>query len=179
MKRIATVLFLVAITAAGASAQEFKTFRVGLGAGYAMPGGKGAKAGALFYLEPGYRISDQLLANLRMEWAVIARGFADEQSAEVDVAAMGSYTLNGQYYFNNNNFRPFAGLGLGIYSLAAVSVEASAGGGSVDAVAAKSKFGFYPRVGFDAGHFQFSLDYNIVPETNGVKNSYLGIRLGG
>ena len=48
MKRIATVLFLVAITAAGASAQEFKTFRVGLGAGYAMPGGKGAKAGALF-----------------------------------------------------------------------------------------------------------------------------------
>jgi hypothetical protein len=66
-----------------------------------------------------------------------------------------------------------------MFSLAAVSVTAGTGGGSSSAVAAANKIGFYPRVGFDAGHFTVNLDYNIVPETAGIKNSYLGIRIGG
>ena len=179
MKRISTVLFLVVLTAAAAVAQEYKAFRVGLGLGYANASGKGAKGGVLWTLEPGYRVNDQILANLRIEGAVIGRGYADETSASVDVAALGSYTLNGQYYFNNNNLRPFVGVGVGLYSLAAVSVTAGTGGGSSEAVAAANKVGFYPRVGFDAGHFTLNLDYNLVPETNGIKNSYLGIRIGG
>lgn len=179
MKRISTVLLLIAMTAATAVAQEYKAFRVGIGLGYANASGKGAKGGVLWALEPGYRVNDQILANLRIEGAVIGRGYADETSASVDVAALGSYTLNGQYYFNNNNFRPFVGVGFGMYSLAAVSVTAGTTGGSTEAVAAANKIGFYPRVGFDAGHFTLNLDYNLVPETNGIKNSYLGIRLGG
>lgn len=179
MKRILTVAMLVLLTAAGSMAQEYKAFRVGIGLGYANASGKGAKGGVLWALEPGYRVNDQILANLRIEGAVIGRGYADETSASVDVAALGSYTLNGQYYFNNNNFRPFVGVGFGMFSLAAVSVSASTGGGSTEAVAAANKIGFYPRVGFDAGHFTLNLDYNIVPETAGIKNSYLGIRLGG
>jgi hypothetical protein len=178
MKRISTVLLLVVITAAAAVAQEYKPFRVGIGLGYALASGKGAKGGALFYLEPGYRVNDQILANLRIEGAVIGRGYADENSAEVDVAALASYTLNGQYYFNNNNFRPFAGLGFGMYSLASASVSAGTSGATSE-VAAATKFGFYPRLGFDAGHFTMAIDYNAVPETNGIKNSYIGIRLGG
>ena len=179
MKRILTVLLLIVVTAAGSIAQEYKAFRVGVGLGYANASGKGAKGGVLWALEPGYRINDQILANLRIEGAVIGRGYADETSASIDVAALGSYSLNGQYYFNNNNFRPFVGAGFGIYSLAAVSVTAGTNGGSSEAVAAANKIGFYPRVGFDAGHFTLNLDYNLVPETNGIKNSYLGIRIGG
>lgn len=180
MKRIATVMALLVVTTAAAVAQEYNQFRVGLGLGYASATGKGAKGGALFYLEPGYRVSDQILVNLRAEWAVIGRGYVEESSASVDVAALGSYTLNGQYYFNNNNFRPFVGVGFGSFSLGAVSVSASAGGGSSsNVVAAANKIGFYPRVGFDAGHFTMSIDYNIVPETEGIKNSYIGVRLGG
>lgn len=179
MKRILTVALLVFVTAAGSMAQEYKAFRVGLGLGYANASGKGAKGGVLWALEPGYRVNDQILANLRIEGAVIGRGYADETTASIDVAALGSYTLNGQYYFNNNKFRPFAGVGFGMYSLAAVSMTAGTNGGSTQAVAAANKIGFYPRLGFDAGHFTLNLDYNIVPETAGIKNSYLGIRLGG
>lgn len=179
MKKISTVLMLIAFTAAAAVAQEYKAFRVGLGLGYANASGKGAKGGVLWTLEPGYRVNDQILANLRIEGAVIGRGYADETSASIDVAALGSYTINGQYYFNNNSLRPFVGVGLGMYSLAAVSVSANQTGGSSEAVAAANKIGFYPRVGFDAGHFTLNLDYNIVPETSGIKNSYLGIRIGG
>jgi outer membrane protein W len=130
-------------------------------------------------LEPGYRVTDQILANLRIEGAVIARGSATETEISLDIAALGSYTLNGQYYFNNNNFRPYVGVGFGMFSLAAASVDVSAGGGSQEVVASANKIGFYPRVGFDAGHFTVNLDYNIVPETAGIKNSYLGIRIGG
>ena len=178
MKRFSTVVLLVVLTAAGAVAQEFKTFRVGVGLGYALASGKGAKGGVLFNIEPGYRVNDQILANLRIEGAVIGRGYADETSASVDVAALASYTLNGQYYFNNNNFRPFVGAGFGMYSLASASVSAGTNGGTSE-VAAATKIGFYPRVGFDAGHFTLSVDYNLVPETNGIKNSYIGIRFGG
>ena len=184
MKRISTVLMLLVITAAAAVAQEYKPFRVGVGLGYANPGGEGAKGGILAYLEPGYRVNDMILANLRIEGAVVARGFADADaggaSIDMDVAAIASYTLNGQYYFSNNNFRPFAGLGLGIFSLAAQEITVESDQGDVTAkIAAESKFGFYPRIGFDAGHFTLSLDYNIIPETNGIKNNYLGIRFGG
>ena len=179
MKKISTVLLLIAITAAGAVAQEYKAFRVGLGLGYANASGKGAKGGVLWTLEPGYRVNDQILANLRIEGAVIARGSATETEASLDVAELGSYKLNGQYYFNNNNFRPFVGVGFGMYSLDAVSMNAGIQGGSSEAVAAAKKIGFYPRVGFDIGHFTMNIDYNLVPETNGIKNIYLGIRLGG
>lgn len=168
MKRISTVLMLLVITAAAAVAQEYKPFRVGLGLGYASPSGDGAKGGVLLYAEPGYRVSDQLLVNLRIEIAAMARGIEGAgDDAEFDVSAAGSYTLNGQYYFNNNNFRPFAGLGLGIYSVAAAS--ASQDGQEVTIGSDASKFGFYPRIGFDAGHFQFSIDYNIIPA---IKESY-------
>jgi outer membrane protein W len=179
MKRISTVLLLIVLTAATAVAQEYKAFRVGVGLGYANASGKGAKGGVLWALEPGYRVTDQILANLRIEGAVIARGSATETEISLDIAALGSYTLNGQYYFNNNNFRPYVGVGFGMFSLAAASVDVSAGGGSQEVVAAANKIGFYPRIGFDAGHFTVNLDYNIVPETAGIKNSYLGIRIGG
>lgn len=181
MKRISTVLLLIVITTVGAVAQEYNAFRVGVGLGYAMASGKGAKGGALFYLEPGYRVTDQILANFRLEGAVVARGFANKTAVEMDVAAISSYTLNGQYYFNNNCFRPFVGLGFGMFSLAAsdISVDTQQGSASTE-IDAESKFGFYPRLGFDTGHFTLSIDYNLIPETREViKNSYIGIRIGG
>ncbi|WP_165823930.1 outer membrane beta-barrel protein [Pseudochryseolinea flava] len=209
MKKTSILFFLgFLMISVAANAQELKKFRVGLGAGYASPSGSGAKGGVLFYLEPGYRISDMLLVNLRMEWAAMARGTVDASSstADFDVSTSGSYTVNGQYYFKDasSGFRPFAGVGFGIYSIAAVSLEDASAGGSgnnIDLGKDESKFGFYPRVGFDAGHFQLSIDYNLVGKTSqetpifeyneqtdeyeqiGVaksefKNSYLGIRLG-
>jgi hypothetical protein len=188
MKKFFTLALLMGVMAFGLQAQEFKKFKVGVGGGYAIPGGEGAKGGVLFYLEPAYRLQDQLQLGLRMEWAAMARGFSEEVgTAEFDVSTSGSYTLNGQYYFNNNGFRPFVGLGLGIYSIKAASVNVDGDSGSSEDLGLEdeTKFGFYPRVGFDAGHFTLSIDYNLLGATkiDGVegefKNSYIGIRLGG
>jgi outer membrane protein W len=119
----------------------------------------------------------------------MVRGFAEDvNTSSLDVSFAGSNTLFGQYYFNNNNFRPFVGVGFGLFNVASASVS-SANGGEVYEAIDESKFGFYPRVGFDAGHFTLSLDYNLVGASTSKstssnntiesKNSYIGIRLGG
>jgi outer membrane protein W len=150
-----------------------------------MPGGEGAGGGVLFGIEPAYRVNDALAVGLRMEWAAVIRGLSTAvDSYDASAAAIGSYTLNGNYYFSNGNFRPFVGAGVGLFTLAAAAVSGSSGGGSAGA-AAESKIGFYPRIGFDASHFTISIDYNIIGKTTfegsdlEMKNSYIGIRIGG
>lgn len=172
------------VCALQANAQDYKKFRVGLGVGYASASGEGAKGGVILALEPGYRIQDKILVNLRVESAAIVRGTTEQVNGlDIEVAAIGSYTLNGQYYLRAAGFRPYAGFGFGVYTLSAITVEDNGGtGGDVDVAAAESKFGFYPRIGFDAGHFNFNIDFNILPQTEGIggsefKNSYIGFRL--
>lgn len=185
MKKLFAVSCLVLFAAVAVNAQEYKKFRVGLGAGYAMPGGKGAKGGVMIAVEPGFRITDRLLTGLRFETAAVVRGSVTETSAELDVAAIGSYVATTQYYFPlPGKFRVFSGGGAGLFSLAAVSIEGNSGGGSADAAAAESKFGGIVRSGFEIGHFNFTIDYNLIPKTEGAggtefKNSYVGFRIGG
>jgi len=184
MKKI-TLFCLALLTAAAVEAQEFKPFKLGVGLGYAKPGGEGAGGGVLFGIEPAYRVNDALAVGLRMEWAAVIRGLSTSlDSYDASAAAIGSYTLNGQYYFSNNTFRPFVGAGVGLFSLAAVSVAVDSQSGSSGA-AAESKIGFYPRIGFEAGHFNFTIDYNLIGKTTfegsdlEIKNSYIGFRIGG
>lgn len=181
MKNFTSVLCFVLLASVTVKAQEFKKFRLATGLGYAIPGGEGAGGGILYDFEPGYRVSDALCVSLRWEGAVVVRGLsASVNDYNASAAGIGSYTLNGIYYFSNNKFRPYAGFGVGIFNLSSVS------SGSVD-VAAESKIGFYPRLGFDLGHFNVNIDYNIVGPTEftsgttkyQTKNSYLGIRIGG
>lgn len=197
MKKLLTLFALVLLVAVGANAQEFKKFRWNLGLGYAIPGGSGAKGGVLIHSEPAYRISDQLLVGLRMEFAGMVRGYADDvETAGIDLSFAGSYALTGQYYFNNNTFRPFVGAGIGLYSLASVEGLVSVDQSHYYVGESGSKLGFFPRVGFDAGHFNLQFEYNLVGKTDLVgydsetgipdsgaptmssKNSYIGIKIG-
>lgn len=186
MKKVVYVLALSLLVSSIGYAQDYKKFRVGIGLGYAAASGYGSGGGVIFTLEPSYRLQDNLSLGLRYEAAAITRGYSQSVTgANFDVAGIGSFTLNGQYYFGSGDFRPFAGLGLGLYSLAAVGGSTSGTSGSFNATAAESKFGFYPRIGFDFHHFSMSADYNIVPPTKDIlggtgefKNSYFGIRLG-
>ena len=177
------------ITISNAVAQDLKPFKVGIGLGYAVPGntGAGVGGGALFFIEPAYRPSDNVLVGLRLESAIIARGIKGVGDDDVsgDASSNVSYTLNTQYYFNDNYVRPFVGAGLGLFSLAAVKFNTVGSNNSVEAneVKAETRFGFYPRIGIDAGHFNFTIDYNFIPKTDvpgigEVRNNYLGIRAG-
>ncbi|MBK6265079.1 outer membrane beta-barrel protein [Marivirga sp. S37H4] len=179
MKKVLLILVFVAAVST-VKAQEFKPFQLYLGLGYTIPTGGG---GILFDFEPAYRISDEIAVGLRMEAALMGRVVGD---TEASISGTTSYTVNGKYYFSNGKFRPYAGVGVGLFSLASVAANGNAAGAS-----AESKIGFYPRLGFDLGHFNINLDYNIIPsseaqgvDNNGnettfdIKNSYMGIRIG-
>jgi len=181
MKKILLSLAVVLVCGMVANAQSYKPFKLGLGLGYAIPSDGGG--GILFDIEPAYRINDAIAVGLRIEGAAMARVVGD---AEGDVSTNSSYSLNGQYYLSNNKFRPYVGLGVGLFSMAAVSFDNSA----VE-FGDESKIGFYPRVGFDLGHFNVNIDYNIIGATKesydlgqgntletDIKNSYIGIRFG-
>lgn len=188
MKKVIPILVIAVLASMSASGQEYKKFKVGIGVGYAVPS-KGS-GGVLFYLEPMYRVMDNLTVGFRWETAAIIGELPTASSATLDASAVGSYTLNGQYYFgSSDSFRPFVGVGLGIFSVAAATSDIN--GQNVQLAAASSSFGFYPRIGFDLGHFNLSIDYNLIPEQTSdiniagiglVKNtqnfSYIGIRVG-
>jgi hypothetical protein len=141
----------------------------------------GGEGGALLYIEPGYRATNTILIGLRLESAIISRGLdGTDKDVTGDATSNASYTLNGQFYFNDQYVRPFVGAGFGLFSLAALEYNA---GSEVQSASAVTRFGFYPRIGLDIGHLNLTLDYNIVPRTEitgggEIKNCYLGIRAG-
>jgi outer membrane protein W len=178
MRKLAFALAFIA-SCFFASAQSFKPFKVDLALGYAVPGGSGSKGGVLFAIEPKYAVNDNITVGLRMEGAVTARAAVDENGEKVtgNVKASGSYLLTGDYYFNTNKFRPFAGLGAGLYKLASVEFDSDVNM-SEDDIKAGSKFGFAPRVGFEYGHFRTAVEYNVAGKTGSINNNYLGIKFG-
>jgi len=189
MKKICLLASLALASFISANAQDdFKPFKVDLSVGYAIPGGSGSKSGVLFAFEPKYAVNQLVTVGLRMEAAVVARGYNgfDADGGDIDVKASGSYVLTGDHYFSGNySFRPFAGVGGGIYTIAAASVS---NGGDAVAGEASSKFGGLFRAGFEAGHFRVGAEYNLVPESklqdiNGggtitSNNSYIGLKIG-
>lgn len=179
-RRFTFVLFaLMASTAL--FAQEYKQFKVGLGLGYILTDNT---QGIAIYLEPAYRIEDHISVGLRLE---LAGGTSRIDDPEVEVGFHSSYTLNGQYYFSNGDFRPLIGLGMGIYQTTSLGSDGTTNTGDLDL---SPELGIYPRVGFDYGSLNVIIDYNFLPVSEGalssapnnrvvkVKNSYLSLKLG-
>ncbi|MCA6370670.1 MAG: outer membrane beta-barrel protein [Cytophagales bacterium] len=177
MKRIILIVYIGFCLVPIAYSQNYKKLRIGIGAGYATAYGNASNGGQIITVEPSLRINDSFSIGLRLESAFITRGFLTPIPPEttVDVNPTNSYGLNCQYYFSRGSFRPFIGTGFGIYSLAEVRTS------RIGDVKAESKFGFYPRVGFDLNHFTIALDYNILtPSTasNGdVNNNHFDMRV--
>jgi outer membrane protein W len=179
MKKLLFVAALVAVCGfAQAQSPTFKPFKVDVAVGYAVPDGHGAKAGLVFAVEPKYVLNDKFTIGLRMEAAATARAYVDNNGymKSADVKASGSYLATGDYYFSTNKFRPFAGIGAGVFSLAAASIDDS--GEEVSAVASSTRFGAAPRIGFEFGHFRTAVEYNIVGKVGKISNNYIGIKAG-
>jgi outer membrane protein W len=175
MKKLSIVLFLAVVAASSSYAQDLKPFRFAIGGGYAIPFASGASGGINIGFEPSYRLKDNFSLGLRAEFAIVAK-ISGSTTGTTSVATIGSWTLNGQYYFGSKTegFRPFAGAGVGIFSGTKFGITNNGNGNNnIDPIGTStSDIGFYPRVGFDISHFTLNLDYNIV----GNDNSYLGIR---
>jgi hypothetical protein len=194
MKKVLFVLaiFLLAISAktiAQKEGGEFKPFKVDVSGGYALPiGGSGSKGGALFVVEPKYAVIPQLSVGLRLEAAITVAGVdvsTGTYNSTASAKAAASYLLTGDYYFTNEDLRPFAGAGVGLFNTAGVSISSSNPN-----AATGSKFGGMVRAGVEYKHFRFGVEYNLVGKTTvppssssandgyTIQNAYVGIKIG-
>lgn len=182
MKKVLLLVavLVVGIASANAQSENYKAFKVDVGALYGIPSGDGYKGGAGFYIEPKYNLTDNLALGLKMEWAVM--GADDIEGMEVSISAIGSYQATADYYFGDSKVRPFVGLGAGIYSMGSAEVSASAAVTGDDAMALDygSKFGFAPRAGVLLGHFRLGLEYNVITGLDSALESknYLAFKVG-
>lgn len=191
MKKV-FALSVALLLAFAAQAQEFKPFKVNVSIGGAIPSGGG---GVLFAVEPKYGINDRIDLGLRFELAAMARSVVyNGNTTSGNATGAGSYLLTGNYLLSDNNFRPFIGVGAGLYQIAGTSFVTDGTNSTNGEIQAGNAFGGMIRAGFKAGHFVLGVEYNLVPSTttalydsNGTvrvgqsvqsKNSYLGIKLG-
>ncbi|MGE6221374.1 hypothetical protein ACQKCH_16240 [Nubsella zeaxanthinifaciens] len=157
-----------------AQSTNYKAFKVDVAFGYAVPAGSGSKGGVLFAIEPKYAVNNSLALGLRMESALTANAIeVNGTSAAGSIKSTSSYLLTGDYYLNETGFRPFVGLGAGLYSLAGIEFDNSNAG-----IAGKTKFGFAPRVGFETGHFRTGIEYNFAGKNLGANYNYLAFKIG-
>lgn len=174
MKKLLLMALSISCCTAITYAQNYRKIKVDLGLGYASPvesvSGGGTKAGVAFVIEPHYRLTDDLALGLRLEGAAI--GQVNTSTSATKASILASYSATGDYYFGQSNFRPLVGVGAGIFRSADVNVGTSSGG-TLNTVPGSSKFGLFPRVGFEYGHFRMSGEYNIVG-----KGGYLAAKLG-
>ena len=153
----------------------FKKFKTDISFGYALQQGSGqttgTKGGALFAIEPKYAVTDDIAIGLRMEAAVTAN---IDQTGNSSSSAKGnlSYLLTTDYYFTNKKFRPFGGVGAGMFTTASVNDKTIIT--SAKDIPQTTKFGFMARTGFEYGHLRMGVEYNFVAD----KAGYLGIKLG-
>lgn len=167
---------------AQAQSSTYHAFKVDVTFGYAIPqtsgDGVNVKAGVTFTVEPHYRLSDDLAVGLRMEAAGLGYGNTnDANTSNTNVTFSYSFCPSLEYYLMEGGFRPFAGAGAGVFTRSALTVNS--GTESATLGASSSKFGFFPRAGFEAGHFRLSAEYNILGSNANYAAFSIGFFLGG
>ncbi len=183
MKKLLT-LSLILLCSKFAVAQyydrDYKAFKIDFSAGYSMIAkDSGAKAGAVFAIEPKFSPTDAYAIGVRIEAAMMAHGVGiDGLNGSAVTQANTSVLLTGDYYFNglNSMIRPFIGTGFGIFSEATVTLKDSYG--YMKDVPASNKFAFMLRGGFEVGHFRTGVEYNMTNSINNINSNYLSIKIG-
>jgi outer membrane protein W len=86
-----------------------------------------------------------------------------------------SYCATAEYYLAKGGFRPFIGVGAGVFTQSTTHDNS----GTVELVAGSTNAGFFPEVGFETGHFRMSADYNVASTNNDYFAFKIGFFFGG
>jgi outer membrane protein W len=170
---------------AKAQSTDFRAFKFDIGFGYAIPTASsngGTKAGVTFTLQPHYRLSDEFAVGLRIEEAGLGYENGAGNTTDIKVAFLASYCVTGEYYLSNGSFRPFVGGGVGFFNQSSADVNSNTvdqNNNTVVLVPGGTKFGLFPEVGFEAGHFRLSADYNVAGGNNNYASFKVGFFFGG
>lgn len=178
MSKLSPLILLFAISTFNLFAQEFKPFKVDVGIGFNSPLGDRAGNGFGGYIEPRYGINDQITLGLRLGWSALTSGniTVSTQIVSVSAATVRNTMFTGEYFFSLEKVRPFAGIGVGMYTRQSYGVSVNNNSIQVgDLNGTVRNFGFAPRIGLNAGHFRLSTIFNFTG--NDISN-YFGINIG-
>ncbi len=147
--------------------------------------------GLLLNFEPNIRISENSVIGLRFGLALNPQKFENNNSTQFNIDeendnAVISFVPTFDYYLNENNTRPYFGLGLGYYLFSSVVIANPSENVSEGSV--NNQVGFLLRGGLELGNTRYGLEYNFIPKAdieipNGkiigtVDNSYIGLSIG-
>ena len=184
MKKILTLsLCIVFIHIANAQIydREFKPFKIDVSVGYGIPNGTNVTGGVMFSFEPKYAfIGDALSFGLRLEGAttkISVPGNGGSSSINsTEPATNISGLITGDYYFGNNNVRPFLGGGMGAYNITTANGKDQ--GALLPDLTIATKLGFMFRGGIEWGHLRTGVEYNFVGNSGGDAFKYIGLKVG-
>lgn len=142
------LLFLLLMTTTVTQAQHYRKFRLAFDFG--SPFASSSPIG-LFAYEPGFRINDNVLLGFRIEQIGILSMTGGSNKS------LGSFAITSHYYLTK---KFFVGVGFGLYSPANTNSKDERNG-----------LGFFPRVGFESGHFHASLEWNITQKMRVYESS--------
>ncbi len=159
--------------------------RLGFGVGYAMPSGDIADftdGGVAAHFELGYAVTEDIDVSILYHGEFLAGGdvtiAGQETSASYGAIALGSFMLNGRYYFTKEGFRPYGSLGLGMTSVGSVEIESD--NDSLDEAGAdsESNFSFRPALGFKYGVLNMNVAYLSAGKVGDASVADITINLG-
>ena len=170
MKKVLLTLITIFVIngVASAQAESYGAFKVDVMLGYANPASSSGtvNGGLTFSIEPKYNLTDNIAVGLQLGSTILT-----SSNSAIGIAALGNYSLTGEYYFTGNKVRPFAGVGAGLYKFG--DIEITSGGQTQTIPGGGSVFGFAPRAGVQIGHFRIAAEYNLVKDSN-----FLALKIG-
>lgn len=153
---------------------ELKFYRHEISIGFVKP--INSSLGFSFATEPKFTVINKLAIGLRLEGSIWV-GTDDQATLGYSESFSYSIVPTVDYYFTKSAFRPFVGIGYGLYFYPQ--------SGSYYEKA--NNTGMLGRAGFEAGHFRLGIQYNHITrnyKTNGntighsVNWGYVDLKLG-
>ncbi|WP_025739761.1 porin family protein [Aquimarina pacifica] len=149
--------------------------------------------GILLNIEPQIKSSKNTVIGLRIGIALNPQKFEINESSpffidDLDDNGIISFVPTFDYYLNENDYRPYIGLGIGYYIFNDMDVSNRNGTTDLLEGSVNNQLGLLFRGGLELGTTRFGLEYNFITQAdiiipNGeeigtVNNSYLGISIG-
>lgn len=172
-------VLLIAIALLGITAMNAQV-KLGLGVGYAIPSGDIADftdGGLSAHLELGYGVTENIDVSFLYTGDFLVGSDLSAGGAvtgSIGNVAVGTYMVNGRYYFTESGFRPYASLALGLASIGAIEVD----GTSAELAASTSNFAFRPALGFKYGILNVNATYLNAGKTGESSVSDLTFNIG-
>lgn len=149
--------------------------------------------GLLLNIEPHIKISNNKLIGFRFGIALNTAKFKTNDSSQFiindqDTNGVISFLPTFDYYLNEDNYRPYIGLGIGYYLFNYSDVSRRNGSSEILEGRVDNQFGVLIRTGFQINNIRIGLEYNLVTKgaiklpdgqrIGTVNNSYLGVYIG-